>query len=110
MIINENSNFFNKFRQVSSLHLFQFQIIIKIIYNIFYALIFQAVRFLDTRISVTSNGELQVRDVSDVDRTSAYRCVTKNILTLDEMTSPPAYIHVYGESKFLDVFLEFWYT
>ncbi|CAE1158841.1 DSCAM [Acanthosepion pharaonis] len=49
----------------------------------------------NTRISVTSNGELQVRDVSDVDRTSAYRCVTKNILTLDEMTSPPAYIHVY---------------
>ena len=55
---------------------------------------------------MTSNGELQVRNVQDYDRTSTFRCVTKNILTFDEKTSPPAHIHVFGKSIFLDVLLD----
>eukprot|EP00106_Octopus_bimaculoides_P001607 XP_014769049.1 PREDICTED: Down syndrome cell adhesion molecule homolog [Octopus bimaculoides] len=47
------------------------------------------------RVSAMNNGELHVRNVQDSDTSLVYRCVTRNILTQDSKTSPPASIHVH---------------
>ncbi|KAK3107290.1 hypothetical protein FSP39_011199 [Pinctada imbricata] len=47
------------------------------------------------RVSILDDGELHIRDIRDADRYTTYRCVARNILTLEEKTSAFAYLRVH---------------
>ena len=50
-----------------------------------------------SRVSILSNGELHIRDIRDDDKYTMYRCIARNVLTLEENTSEFAYVKMHGK-------------